>query len=57
MFNILMSILLGCAGVCLTYYFLEVFGKPPEDPETKPPEEYLSELPEETHRKLWASIK
>lgn len=56
MFNILMAILLGSAGVCLTYYFLEVFGKPPEDPETKPPTDFLDDVPDSV-KKAWEAIK
>ena len=56
MLDIFLSIVLGCSGVCLAYYFLEVWGTPPEDPETQPPTDYLSEPPEEA-RKIWTTIK
>ena len=31
MLDIFLSIVLGCSGVCLAYYFLEVWGTPPEE--------------------------
>lgn len=51
----LAAFLAGCVAICLAYYFLEVWGTPPEDPQTQPPTDFLSESPEEA-RKLWQSI-
>ena len=57
MIELLAAFLAGCAAVCLMYYFLEVRGEPSDDPATQPPTDHLPEVPQETRRKLWESIK
>lgn len=48
-----------CAGglaICLVYYFMELFGSPPDGPETQPPNDHLPEISEEL-RTNWQSLE